>query len=47
MYGLELSVRPPHKKEYIDEIPHIFVNAQIQTGKSEFAEFSRDDILQT
>lgn len=42
-YGLELSVRPPHKKIYIDKIPTLFVNAQILSGKPLFSVFSKED----
>ena len=43
-YHLELSVRPPHKKTYIQGKPTIFVNAQILLGKHGFGIFSRQDI---
>jgi len=35
-YGLTLSVRPPHKKTYVDGKPTLFVNAQILLGKNPF-----------
>ncbi|MFH0857684.1 MAG: hypothetical protein V1848_02975 [Candidatus Magasanikbacteria bacterium] len=44
-YSLQISVRPPHKKLYIHKIPTLFVNAQIQTGKSQFFVFKKEDIL--
>lgn len=43
-YGLELSVRPPHKKELVDEKPTLFVNAQILSGTPVFRAFSKDEI---
>jgi len=43
-YGLELSVRPPHKKELIDEKPTLFVNAQILAGKPSFHVFKKSDM---
>lgn len=42
-YGLELSVRPPHKKELVDEKPTLFVNAQILSGVPVFRVFSKDE----
>lgn len=39
-YGLEVSVRPPHKKVEIDGVLIIFVNAQILSGTHSFPEFS-------
>lgn len=44
-YGLEVSVRPPHKKTSVNGISTIFVNAQILLGKHEFGVFSKEDIL--
>jgi len=44
-YGLLLSVRPPHKKVYIQNKPTLFVNAQIQVGKSQFFEFKKEEVL--
>ena len=43
-YGLELSVRPAHKK-WISEDgkPYLTVNAQIQTGTYEFSEYSKSE----
>lgn len=40
-YGLELSVRPPHKREMIDGKPTLFVNAQILSGEPRFAVFEK------
>ena len=43
-YGLELSVRPAHKKWLSSEgKPYIGVNAQIQTGTHDFREYSKSD----
>lgn len=41
MYGLELAVRPPHKKVYIESIPTLFVNAQILLGDQKFEVFDK------
>ena len=43
-YGLELSVRPVHKK-WISEDgkPYLAVHAQIQTGRYEFSEYSKSE----
>lgn len=40
-YGLEVSVRPPHRKAEISGIPTIFVNVQILSGTHSFREFSK------
>jgi hypothetical protein len=40
-YGLELSVRPPHKKEITDGKPTLFVNAQILAGVPTFVVFGK------
>lgn len=41
-YGLELSVRPAHKKWLSEDgKPYIAVNAQIQTGTHDFREYSK------
>lgn len=45
-YGLELSVRPPHKKGYVARKPIILVNAQILAGKVPFVSFSKGDARQ-
>lgn len=42
-YGIELSVRPPHRREVIDGRPTLSVNAQILAGRPEFVSFSRED----
>lgn len=42
-FGLELSVRPPHKKVYVSGIPTLFVNAQIQLGTPRFGIFPKSD----
>ena len=46
-YGLELSVRPPHKKELVDEKPTIFVNAQILSGKPIFSIFDKKHVSES
>lgn len=43
-YGLELSVRPPHKMEMLDDKPTLFINAQILSGKLEFTVFSKETL---
>lgn len=42
-YHLELAVRPPYKKVFIDGKPTLFVNAQILLGKNEFGIFSKEN----
>lgn len=42
-YGIDLSVRPPHKKVFIRGVPTIFVNAQILLGQHEFGIFSKKE----
>lgn len=44
-YQLEVSVRPPHFQEYIEDVPHIWVFAQIQSGTSQFPIFGKVDYL--
>jgi hypothetical protein len=36
-YGLELSVRPPRIRGYIDDVPYMIVYAQVQSGGHSFA----------
>ncbi|MBT4936490.1 A/G-specific adenine glycosylase [Candidatus Peregrinibacteria bacterium] len=43
-YNLELAVRPPREKLYIDGIPTLFINAQILKGEHGFGVFSPEDI---
>lgn len=43
-YGLELAVRPPYKKTFVDNIPTLFVNAQILLGDHEFAFFGKEEV---
>lgn len=43
-YHLELAVRPPREKTYINSIPTLFINAQILKGEHEFGVFSPEDI---
>ncbi len=38
-YNLDISVRPPHKKDFQNWKPYLVCYAQIQKGKSEFGEF--------
>ncbi len=42
-YQLEVAVRPPFAKGFLDEQPTIYINAQILTGKHSFASFSPQD----
>ncbi|KKQ55102.1 MAG: HhH-GPD family protein [Parcubacteria group bacterium GW2011_GWA2_38_13] len=44
-YKLEISVRPPHKKVYIEGIPTLFINAQILLGKHHFGVFKKEDLI--
>ncbi len=44
-YGLDVSVRPPHKRELLGNTPILLVNAQVLSGAHAFAEFSKEDIL--
>jgi A/G-specific adenine glycosylase len=39
-YGLEVSVRPIHRKEYRDDAPFVSMYAQIQTGIPKFQTYS-------
>lgn len=41
-YGLDLAIRPPHKKVMIQGIPTLFINAQILLGEPQFATFSKE-----
>lgn len=43
-YGLELAVRPPHKKTFVDNKPTLFINAQILLGDHEFGVFGKEEI---
>lgn len=43
LYQLELSVRPPSLKGYLDEQPVMLVNAQILLGTPNFSVFGRED----
>jgi len=38
-FNLDISVRPPHKKDFHNWKPYVVCYAQIQKGKSEFGEF--------
>lgn len=44
VFGLELAVRPPHKKTLVNGEPVMFVNAQILQGKHAFGIFKKPDI---
>ncbi len=43
-YGLELAVRPPHKKIYQNGIPTLFINAQILSGEHHLGIFKKEDV---
>ncbi len=43
-YGLKVSVRPAHKKVYIEGAPVLFVNAQILLGKHDFLTYTKADV---
>lgn len=43
-YNLTLSVRPPNKKKFINNIPTLFINAQILLGNHEFGIFTKEEI---
>ena len=42
-YGLQLAVRPPHRKIFLEGRPVIFVNAQILLGEHQFGIFSPEE----
>jgi A/G-specific adenine glycosylase len=42
-YQLDLAVRPPHLKGYLDEQPVLVINAQILLGTLPFPTFERED----
>ena len=42
-YNLDISVRPPHKKDFQDWKPFIECYAQIQKGKHDFGEYKKND----
>lgn len=42
-YGLELAVRPPHRKELVEGKPTLFINAQILQGEHVFGTFSANE----
>ena len=46
-YNLDLSVRPPYKKEYIEKTPTLYINAQILLGDPQFKIFTKEDINKT
>ncbi|MFC1640852.1 hypothetical protein ACFL2D_02250 [Patescibacteria group bacterium] len=43
-YGLELSVRPPHKSQSLGELEILNINAQILLGKHDFVAYPRKAI---
>lgn len=43
-YGLELSVRPPYKKEIQDGFPTLFINAQVLSGTPSFPTFQKKSL---
>lgn len=43
-YDLELAVRPPHKKTYVEGVPTLFVNAQILLGDHNFGVFKKAEL---
>ncbi|QQR77219.1 MAG: A/G-specific adenine glycosylase [Candidatus Moraniibacteriota bacterium] len=43
-YGLDVSVRPPHEKILVENVPILFVNVQILSGTHVFVEFSKEDL---
>ncbi|MCD8526721.1 hypothetical protein LRY65_00720 [Candidatus Woesebacteria bacterium] len=43
-HGLQLSVRPPYKKAYVDGVPTLFTRAQILLGEHEFSEFPKKEV---
>lgn len=43
-YGLSLSVRPPHRKVFIEGVPTIFVNAQILWGRHNLNGLGKKDV---
>ncbi|ADU67234.1 HhH-GPD family protein [Desulfurispirillum indicum S5] len=43
-YGLELAVRPPHARGFLEGMPVLLVNAQVLQGQAEFAAFTREEV---
>lgn len=43
-HGLELSVRPVHRKEYRNDIPYVTMNAQVQAGAPDFPSYGKSEI---
>ncbi len=43
-YNLQLSVRPPHIKDYKNKTPYMVFNAQIQKWENDFFVFKKEDI---
>lgn len=42
-FSLSVSVRPIHKKIWINDAPFVLVNAQVQTGKHHFFEYGKKE----
>ncbi len=45
-YGLQVSVRPPHKRLLLKGVPTMLVNAQILSGKPDFATFPKQAVAE-
>lgn len=43
-HGLQLSVRPPHKKIFLEGVPTLLVNAQILAGTPSFSVFPKQAV---
>lgn len=43
-FGLKLSIRPPYKKAYVNEVPTLFTRAQILLGEYNFHTFEPDEV---
>jgi len=40
-FGLQLSIRPPYQKSYVDGVPTLFTRAQILLGEHDFTRYDR------
>lgn len=45
-YGLDVSVRPPHRRALVKDVPTLFINAQVLAGAHTFVEFSKEALLE-
>lgn len=45
-FDLTISVRPPHKKVFVDGQPIMYVNAQVLLGEVKFGEFTKKEIFE-